>query len=176
MSNNQKRKKADNSNKSKKSVAIIASAVFVLIVAIFIIKGSLVSGTQTATQTSASGTDLVIPISEVSETAKFYPYSVDGTKMEVVALKASDGTIRTALNTCQVCYDSGRGYYVQEGDVLVCQNCGNRFQADQVEKIKGGCNPVPIMKENKTVDGTNITISKDFFAQNEGLFSNWKTK
>jgi len=40
--------------------------------------------------------------------------------MEVLALKAKDRTIRTALNTCQVCYASGKGYYVQEGDVLVC--------------------------------------------------------
>ena len=62
-----------------------------------------------------------------------------------------------AFNTCQVCYDSGRGYYVQEGDVLVCQNCGNRFSAEQVELIKGGCNPVPIDSENKTDDGTTIT-------------------
>lgn len=96
--------------------------------------------------------------------------------MEVVALKASDGTIKTAFNTCQVCFDSGRGYYKQEGDVLVCQNCGNRFQADQVEQVKGGCNPVPIMKENKTDDGTNITISQDFLKQNKDLFANWKTK
>ncbi|HEY5584546.1 MAG TPA: DUF2318 domain-containing protein [Ruminiclostridium sp.] len=174
--NNQNRKQVDNSNKSKKSIAIIVSVILVLIVAIFIIKGSLGNGTQTASQTASSGGDLVIPISEISETAKFYPFSVDGTKMEVVALKASDGTIRTALNTCQVCNNSGKGYYVQEGDVLVCQNCGNRFQADQVEKIKGGCNPVPIMKENKTDDGTNITISKDFLAQNKDLFTNWKTK
>jgi uncharacterized membrane protein len=175
-SNNQKRKQTTNSNKAKKSIAIITSAVVVLVVAIFIIKGSFGNGTQTEVKAGTNVADLVIPISEVSETAKFYPYSVDGTKLEVVALKASDGTIRTALNTCQVCYDSGRGYYVQEGDVLVCQNCKNRFQADQVEKIKGGCNPVPIMKENKTDDGTNITISKDFLAQNKELFSNWKTK
>ena len=175
MSNhNQKKNQVANSNKSKKSVAIIASVVLVLIVAIFIFKGSFAGETNNATKTATSGTDLVIPISEVSETAKFYPYSVDSTKMEVVALKASDGTIRTALNTCQVCNNSGKGYYVQEGDVLVCQNCGNRFQADQVEKIKGGCNPVPIMKENKTDDGTNITISKDFLVQNINLFSNWK--
>ena len=53
--------------------------------------------------------------------------------MVVLAFKASDDTIRTALNTCQVCYDSGRGYYVQEGDKLICQNCGNQFEADQVE-------------------------------------------
>lgn len=29
--------------------------------------------------------------------------------------------IRTAFNTCQVCYSSGKGYYVQSGNVLVCQ-------------------------------------------------------
>ena len=45
--------------------------------------------------------------------------------MEIVAVKALDGSIRTAFNTCQVCYNSGRGYYQQEGNELVCQNCGN---------------------------------------------------
>lgn len=171
MSNNkQKDRKANNSNKSRRNIAIVAG-VAVALIAVFIVKGSLGGGSKTA----SSGEDLVISKSEVSQTAKFYPYSVGGTKMEVVALKASDGTIRTAFNTCQVCFDSGKGYYKQEGDVLVCQNCGNRFKADQVEKIKGGCNPVPIMEENKTDDGTNITISKDFLAQNKDLFSNWKT-
>lgn len=175
--NNQNRKHdAKTTIKPKKNGVIITSGVLVLIIAIFLVKGSLDGGTKTATQAATSGTDLIIPISEVSETAKFYQYSVDGIKMEVVALKASDGTIRTALNTCQVCYDSGRGYYVQEGDVLVCQNCGNRFEANQIEKIRGGCNPVPIMQENKIDDGTNITISKDFLAQNTDLFSNWKSK
>ncbi len=169
---NNKRKQQVTSTKSKKNIAIISGVVLVIIVAIFIIKGNF--GTSN-TVTSSNG-DLKIPISEVTEKAKFYPYTVDGTKMEVVALKASDGTIRTALNTCQVCFDSGRGYYEQEGDVLVCQNCGNRFQADQVEVVKGGCNPVPIMKENKTDDGTNITISQDFLKQNKDLFANWKTK
>jgi uncharacterized membrane protein len=94
--------------------------------------------------------------------------------MEVLAVKAPDGTIRTSFNTCQVCYGSGRGYYKQEGDVLVCQNCGNRFKTSQVEKIKGGCNPVPILEDNKTDDGTTITISKDFLEQNKSYFENWK--
>lgn len=159
--------------KSKKNIAIISVVILVAIMTISIINNK--SGTESTTSSSLSE-DLKIPISEVTEKAKFYPITVDGTKMEVVALKASDGTIRTALNTCQVCNNSGRGYYVQEGDVLICQNCGNRFQADQVELIKGGCNPVPIMKENKTDDGTNITISKDFLAQNKDLFANWKTE
>ena len=94
--------------------------------------------------------------------------------MEVLAVKASDGTIRTAFNTCQVCYSSGRGYYVQDGDVLICQNCGNAFQMDQVEITKGGCNPIPILEEGKEVTDATITISKEFLSQAEVIFANWK--
>lgn len=111
---------------------------------------------------------------EVSSTAKFYPYDSDGIKMEVLAVKASDGTIRTALNTCQVCYPTGRGYYIQEDDELVCQNCGNRFQLDMIEVVRDGCNPVPILDENKTDDGTNIVINNNFLDENREMFKNWK--
>lgn len=111
---------------------------------------------------------------DISATTKFYPYESDGIKMEVLALKAKDGTIRTALNTCQVCYASGKGYYVQEGDELVCQNCGNRFASNMVGKTKGGCNPVPISDTSKVDDGTKITIDKNFLDKNKAYFSNWK--
>ncbi len=132
---------------------------------------------STADNTSAAvlaDQDIVIPISEVSETAKFYPVDVDGTRMEVVAVKASDGSIRTAFNTCQVCYDSGKGYYEQQGNLLVCQNCGNQFSMDRVEIEAGGCNPWPIFDENKTVTEDSITISYDFLKESKEIFANWK--
>lgn len=66
--------------------------------------------------------DLVIPNSEISISAKFYPAEIDWVKMKVIAVKAPDGTTRTAFNTCQVCCNSGHGYYEQDGDALVCQN------------------------------------------------------
>ncbi len=53
--------------------------------------------------------DLTIKISELSATPKFFIAEVNGTPMEIVALMASDDTVRTAFNTCQVCYSSGRG-------------------------------------------------------------------
>jgi uncharacterized membrane protein len=120
--------------------------------------------------------DLVISVDDISATARFYPVETDGTMLEVIAVKAPDGTIRTAFNTCQVCYDSGRGYYKQDGDVLVCQNCGNRFRMDQVEVQSGGCNPVPIFAENKTVTDESITVSKDFLTEAKVIFENWKTE
>jgi uncharacterized membrane protein len=128
-----------------------------------------------ATAPATVDADLVIPVSEVSTDATFYPVEIEGTALEVIAVKASDGTIRTAFNTCQVCYDSGKGYYEQVGDQLVCQNCGNRFSMDSVEQQQNGCNPVAIGPDYKSVDGESITISKDFFAEAKGIFENWKT-
>jgi uncharacterized membrane protein len=120
------------------------------------------------------GSDLVIPLSDVSATAAFYPVEIDGTALEVIAVKTEDGAIRTAFNTCQVCYDSGRGYYKQSGNVLICQNCGNRFRMSQVEIEAGGCNPWPIFEENKTVTDESITIAYDFLTQATAIFANWK--
>lgn len=84
------------------------------------------------------------------------------------------GSIRTAFNTCQVCYSSGRGYYKQDGNGLVCQNCGNRFSMADVEVTRGGCNPVPITDEYKTVNDDTITISKEVLAEATSIFKNWK--
>jgi uncharacterized membrane protein len=114
--------------------------------------------------------ELIIKKSDITEIAKFYPVIVDGIKMEVIAVRASDGTIRTAFNACQVCATSGRGYYIQVGHTLVCQNCGNVFDIDDVEKVHGGCNPAPITKDDKTEDNDYIKISKSTFISNMGLF------
>jgi len=123
----------------------------------------------------ANNEDLVINISDITGTqVKFYPVRINNTKMEVLAVKAPDGTVRTAFNTCQVCFGSGRGYYVQQGSTLVCQNCSNRFVFDDIEKIRGGCNPVAITSENKTVNENTITISKEFLSEMSQIFKNWK--
>ncbi len=125
-------------------------------------------------QVISQGERLVIPIHDITSTASFYPVEVDGTQMEVLAVMDSQGNIRTAFNTCQICYSSGRGYYVQSGNVLVCQNCGNRFTVDQIEIETGGCNPWPIFPENKTVTEDSIEISYDFLHEAKTIFTNWK--
>ncbi|GMO47017.1 MAG: hypothetical protein Ta2G_02330 [Termitinemataceae bacterium] len=118
--------------------------------------------------------DLIIPIKDVGSNATFYPVEIDGVRLEVIAVKTPDGAIRTAFNTCQVCYGSGRGFYKQVGDLLQCQNCGNRFRMSQVEKQSGGCNPVPITPQNKTVSDTSITIPKTYLSSAKKIFASWK--
>ena len=146
---------------------IIAGMLAVLALSLVVFKSGL--GTPVP-----AGGDLKILKSEITDKVKYYPYRAGDVKMEVLAVRASDGTIRTAFNTCQVCFDSGRGYYKQQGNVLVCQNCGNRFQLDEIEREIGGCNPVPILPENKTEDDEYITISQAFLEQNKVLFTNWR--
>jgi hypothetical protein len=169
-----KNEKQTNSNsKTLIKVVILAAGIFtVLLIMNVLARENDILGNREGN--IVSGEDLVILKSDITETAKFYPYQLGDIKLEILAVMANDGSMRTAFNTCQVCFDSGRGYYVQEGNLLVCQNCGNVFQIEQVEKIKGGCNPVPITKENKIEDDTNIVISKDFIAANANLFLKWK--
>jgi hypothetical protein len=148
----------------------LAAAAVVLVVIILLFNGQKPSD-QGKNQLEG---DLIIEKSEITETAKFYPYRVGDIQMEVLAVKAPDGTIRTAFNTCQVCFSSGRGYYKQEGETLVCQNCRNRFSLDDVEKVRGGCNPVPILENEKQEDDARIIIPEELLKQYKVIFENWK--
>ncbi|QOX62220.1 DUF2318 domain-containing protein [Anoxybacterium hadale] len=163
----------------KSTLIILVVAVFAAAAAAFVLlapkDGDLaLSGNPTKEAVLNENGDLVISGSDITETAAFYTYNELDKKMEIIAVKASDGTIRTAFNTCQVCYSSGKGYYIQEGEFLVCQNCGNRFGMDEVELTKGGCNPVPITDEYKTEADGVITIPKDFLEEAQVIFENWK--
>lgn len=154
-------------------IAVAAFAVYTAVGGNLGKQDSAASGNQLAADIPTD-TDIKILKSEITEQAKFYPYKAGDTYMEVLAVKASDGSIRTALNTCQVCYNSGYGYYKQEGNTLVCQNCGNVFGVDDIEVIKGGCNPVPLLQETKTDDGEYITLKKEYLAAYKDLFADWK--
>lgn len=78
----------------------------------------------------------------------------DGQTIRYFALKSSDGIIRAAFDACDVCWPAGKGYY-QEGDFMVCRNCGRRFASVKVNEVKGGCNPAPLKRE---VLGENLVI------------------
>lgn len=98
-----------------------------------------------------------IPIADISD-GKAHHFTVkagDGTNVVFFVLKSRDGVIRAAIDTCDVCYRSGKGYY-QEGDFMVCENCGQRFASDKINVIKGGCNPAPLERQ---IVGKNLEIA-----------------
>lgn len=169
--------------RKKKTGGLVLCAVVVVLAvcaAVVIWSGKVSDADSKSGQKNAAaavieeGGALVIPVSDVTDDVSFFPVEVDDTEMEIIAVRDSAGAVRMAFNTCQVCYSSGRGYYVLQGDVLVCQNCGNRFTVDQVGIESGGCNPWPIFESDITVTDDSIEISYDFLKASQDIFANWK--
>jgi uncharacterized membrane protein len=120
------------------------------------------------------GGSLLIPAGELTDTARFFSAIVDGTAMEIMAVRAADGSVRTAFNTCQVCNGSPFAYFVQKGDTVECQNCGNAFPMDRVGVTAGGCNPVPITSEYRAETDGGVSIPYETLASAKPLFKVWK--
>lgn len=182
---NDNSKSPKSNHQRKSSIWLIAMAA--VLVAAIVLSGPVLSGflkpaaeSTTQVETATLGEAIIedgnlkFAVADLTEQVTLYPYEAGETYMEVMAVKDSSGTVKTALNTCQVCYNSGQGYYVQEGSTLVCQNCGNVFNIDDIEVIKGGCNPIPVMPDVKTEDGQFITISGEFLTTNATYFEDWK--
>ena len=87
--------------------------------------------------------------------ARFYSADLDGKTVKFFVLRSSDGVIRSAFDACDVCYPSRRGYR-QEGDMMICNNCGQRFASVRINVDQGGCNPAPLVR---TADGSAIIIT-----------------
>lgn len=120
------------------------------------------------------GEYLEIPVSELSETIRIYPVTVNGLSMEILAAKDADGSLRTAFNTCQVCNGSRKAYFVAQGDHVVCQNCGNSFARTDVGVLSGGCNPYPIFADSRDDTADTVRLSYDFLSGSSSLFARWK--
>lgn len=103
----------------------------------------------------AQGGEIRLPLSTFDDyQAHFYTYMYNGRPIEFFVVKSRDGVVRAAFNACDVCYPARKGYH-QEGDVMVCNNCGRRFPTNQINIVRGGCNPAPL---ERAVDGDTLVI------------------
>ena len=96
--------------------------------------------------TEVSGRDGKIEFSTADfqdSMAKYYQYNSSGKEVYFFVLKSSDGIIRAAFDACDVCYEARLGYR-QEGDLMVCNNCGRQFPSVRINVEEGGCNPAPL--------------------------------
>lgn len=104
---------------------------------------------------SAVNGEVRLPASTFSDgKARFYTYQNGSQIIEFFVLKSNDGIIRAAFNACDVCYPARKGYR-QEGDEMVCNNCGRRFASTRINEVKGGCNPAPL---ERAVVGDELVI------------------
>jgi uncharacterized membrane protein len=160
-------------NKSKAPLIItLLAAVILAGGAVYFLGGEKEAGpvAATAAVTQNSATEFVYNVSDFDDgKAKYYSYkSPQGLNIRYFLLKSSDGVIRAAFDSCDTCWSAGKGYR-QEGDFMVCNNCGLRFASVKINEIKGGCNPAPL---SRTAKGDKIIVKvKDIIEQGSFYFN-----
>jgi hypothetical protein len=122
-------------------------------------QGNAGSGNVSGSTNTGTDNSLYIPVSKVNDgIAHFYTYESSTSKtIRFFVLKSSDGVIRAAFDACDVCYEAKKGYH-QEGDFMVCNNCGMKFPSAKINEESGGCNPSPLKRE---IEGDSIVILKE---------------
>lgn len=158
-------------NSIKKFVLPVVAVVVIIIVFIMSNKETKVETTSPKSLSLANyeaGDSFVIPISELKNDVKFYSLNYNGANVEILAAIDKNGNPKVTLNTCQNCMGSPKAFFVQEGDSVVCQNCGIGHQIETIGTAKRGCNPIPI--DSLVIDDKNISFDKNELLSNAGLF------
>ena len=99
--------------------------------------------------------------------ARHFEFKAQGKTIRYFIIKSADGVIRAAFDACDVCWRAGKGY-TQEGDFMVCGNCGRRFASNLVNEVQGGCNPAPL---SRRVQGDKLIIKIDDISQGQSYFN-----
>jgi uncharacterized membrane protein len=158
------------SNKNTVKVLALVAVAVVAVVA-YVVAGA---GGERAASVAGSGAGLKtageevsVPLSELSAQARFYEYkAASGKTVRFFAMKSSDGAYRAALDACDVCFAAKKGYR-QEGDDMVCNNCGNHFHSAQINEVQGGCNPVGLARK---VSGDRLNLNAKELEAGAGYF------
>jgi uncharacterized membrane protein len=130
-------------------VVIAAGAVF------YLNQGAQVQSATAVAPSAAGSTSVAFPLSLFEDgKARHFEHTDGEFTIRYFILKSSDGVLRAAFDACDVCWPAGKGYY-QEGDYMVCRNCGRRFASVRVNEVKGGCNPAPL---NRIVQNGKLVI------------------
>jgi high-affinity iron transporter len=93
-----------------------------------------------------------IPLSELTDASLHY-YTADsnGTVIRFLVIHQGNGNYATALDACQICGTAG---YRQEGQNIICRNCGAAIYAPSIGDA-GGCNPILVKSH---VEGGEVVI------------------
>src|SRR3984893_1099797 len=85
-----------------------------------------------------------VPLSELSDSSlHFYNTDVNGTAIRFLVIHKTNGDYATALDACQICGTAG---YREEGQNVVCRNCGATIYVPSIGE-SGGCNPIGVKSQ-----------------------------
>jgi len=150
-------------------IAVILSAVFIAGGVYYAVNSGKSSASYDKSNLSMNSTasKVTYPVGLFDDNkARHYVYKGNDVTIKYFILKSSDGIIRAAYDACDVCWPAGKGYY-QDGDFMVCRNCGRRFASVLVNEVQGGCNPAPLKRriegDQLVIDIIDILEGKQYF-------------
>ena len=100
---------------------------------------------------------VTVPVNKLSDgKARFYKFEDGGREIVFFAVKAADGSYKTAFDACDSCFKSRKGYE-QQSDKMNCKNCNQKFAINRLgPNATGGCNPGYLPHQ---LSGSVITIN-----------------
>ena len=130
-------------------ILIAGAAVF------YLTQNNVNTSVVTSAPTPGHNTSVSFPASLFDDgKARHFEHVSGNLNIRYFIIKSSDGIVRAAFDACDVCWPAGKGYY-QEGDYMVCRNCGRRFASVLVNEVEGGCNPAPL---NRALNNGKLVI------------------
>jgi len=106
---------------------------------------------------SAVNDQVRIPLSELNDSSlHFYMVETGVTTLRFLVIHQTNGDYAVALDACQICGWAG---YRQEGQNVICRNCGATIYIPSIGE-KGGCNPIPV---KSTVQDGEVIVDLSAF-------------
>jgi high-affinity iron transporter len=100
----------------------------------------------------AQNGQVTVPLSELTDSSlHFYTADVNGNVIRFVVIHKQNGDYATALDACQICGTAG---YRQEGQNVICRNCGAAIYIPSIGE-SGGCNPIAVKSR---VEGGQVIV------------------
>lgn len=164
-----------NARARSKKLALGITVALSLLLVVGIVAQQFIATTEVHALESHEGL-LALPVEAINEQASFFSYELDGTYMEFFAVKDAHGHILTGMNTCYSCYNSGKGYFTQQGNDFVCNNCGNHYPLDSHnnEYATTECAPLPITEDMLQQEGDQLYIKTESLSRYTHLFNQWQ--
>ena len=132
-----------------------AAAVFLLVILMLaadFVYARVAAAPPEARTLTVQGNEVRIPPATVND-GNLHIFSVDngGTSLRFLIVHKPDGSWGTALDACMICGWAG---YRQDGQNVVCRNCGSAIYVPTIGQA-GGCNPVGIASH---VEGSDLVV------------------
>jgi uncharacterized membrane protein len=114
--------------------------------------------------------NIMIDVSSLAKVkSRHYRYEEGGRAIRFFIVRDEQGTVRAAIDACEVCWKAGKGYQLTDGAML-CVNCGMKFPLHRIGLVAGGCNPHPfrfrIENESVIIETQELMLGIGYFPEN----------